>query len=136
MRQFKHCSTCKTSIGGLRPWSSRCRSFATILTRRRKLSSNQVVKKYLNNIFKKYFKVLNWLGSPFDIVLPLTDDDWELLRPVLRFINLILIKLNNLKRARFRCLVRNRPGGFEEIVNRAKKQDKSHYMVNKGFLIN
>jgi len=64
--------------------------------------------------------VLNWLGSPFDIVLPLTEDDWELLCPVLR--------------ARFRCLVRNRPGGFEEIVERAKQQDKSHYMVNKGWL--
>jgi len=28
--------------------------------------------------------VTNWLGSPFDIVRPLTDPDWELLRPVLR----------------------------------------------------
>ena len=33
----------------------------------------------------KNAQVLNWLGSPFDIVLPLTDDDWELLCPVLRF---------------------------------------------------
>jgi len=64
--------------------------------------------------------VTNWLGSPFDIVRPLTDPDWELLRPVLR--------------ARFRFLVKKSHGGFEDILLRAEKNDQSHYMVNKGWL--
>merc|ERR1711917_91053 len=64
--------------------------------------------------------VTNWLGSPFDIVRPLTDPDWELLRPVLR--------------ARFRFLVKKSHGGFEDILLRSQKNDQSHYMVNKGWL--
>ena len=37
-------------------------------------------------------------------------------------------------RARFRCLVRKRPMGFEEIVTKAKNKDNSHYMANKGII--
>ena len=79
--------------------------------------------------------VTNWLGSPFDIVRPLTDPDWELLRPVLRWVILTFSwDRSKLFRARFRFLVKKSHGGFEDILLRAQKNDQSHYMVNKGNL--